>query len=269
LNFAFNTVLLFLIIFSGLAARRAYFSQEFSKNYIKKNTFDELLGGIFLGIALQIIGITLLQLCGVAIDFKTLGFLLLGAKDDATIAGSFSVLQTSLQNIAYYNGGLILLGVLLGHSARFVVRKTKRDRKSRFFRFDNEWHYILSGEIQEFPNNSGRDKIDARKFGNKYLNVLVKVDDHFIIYSGILIEYFLSNDGGLDLLCLKGVKRKTMKKGEEAVITIEDKMNVDILILPYSQILNLTITYYILESTEPKVSTLRRLWQQAKRSTKK
>jgi hypothetical protein len=268
LSFAFNTIILFLIIFSGLASRRAYFSKEFSKNYIKKNTFDELVGGIFFGVVLQILGILILKTQGISFDFKTLGFLLVGAKDDTNVANSFSCIENNIGRIFVYNISLISIAFLLGYFLRIIVRKFKLDRKWRFFRFDNEWHYNLSGEILEFPSAkiSGTD-VDAKKFGNKYVNVLTKVDDHFIIYSGILVESFLSNEGGLDLLCLKGVKKKVIKKEQEKPVTIEHPMTIDAFVIPYSQILNLSITYYIFKLVEPRQSKpnfFKKIWFQAK-----
>lgn len=265
MNFAFNTILLFLVIFSGLVARRSYFSKEFSKNYIKKNTFDELVGGIFIGVVLQMTGILVLsRYCDVVFNFKALGYLLVGAKDDRNVADSFINVQNNLGNILFYNISLILLAIAVGFCLRIIVRKLKIDRKWRFFRFDNEWHYILSGEILEFPSAkiSGK-KVNAQSFGNKYVNVLTQVDDHFVIYSGLLVESFLSNEGGLDLLCMNGVKKKIIKKEKEAE-TYEHPMSIDVFVIPYSQILNLSITYYILEKIETKSrdNFFKRMWIQ-------
>ena len=251
MSFAFNTILLFLIIYSGLASRRAYFSKEFSKNYIKKNTFDELVGGIFIGIILQILGLIFLKSRGITFDFKTIGFLLVGAKDDANVSNSFIKFENNIEQIFLYNISLIFIAILLGYALRVIVRNFKLDRKWKFFRFDNEWHYILSGEILEFPSAkiSGA-KVNAKIFGNKYVNVLTQVDDHFIIYSGILIESFLSSEGGLDLLCLNGVKKKVIKKEIEKPETFEHPMLIDVFVIPYTQILNLSITYYIIEKID-------------------
>lgn len=266
MSFAFNTVLLFLIIFSGLVARRAYFSKEFSKNYIKKNTFDELVGGIFIGVSLQIFGILILREYGINFDYKTIGFLLLGAKDDNNIANSFFTIEKDIGKIFLYNISLIFVGISIGFLLRVLVRKLKLDRKWKFYRFDNEWHYILSGEILEFPYVK-LDGIEsnAKSIGNKYVNVLTKVDDHFIIYSGVLIEFFLSNEGGLDMLCLKGVKKKVIKKDEVNPVTMEHPMNVEILVIPNSQILNVSLTYIRLKKiiTKKKIGFWTQIWAKA------
>jgi len=269
LSFAFNTIILFLIIFSGLASRRAYFSKEFSKNYIKKNTFDELVGGIFIGIVIQIIGVLCLRQRGVNLDFKTIGFLLVGAKDDNNVSSSFLNIEKDIEQILIYNLLLIIIAVFLGYVSRILVRNLKLDRKWRFFRFDNEWHYILSGEILEFPSAKINGiKIQAKTFGNKYMNVLTKVDDHFVVYSGILVESFLSNEGGLDLLCMNGVKKKVIKKDVKEPEVIEHPMSVDVFVIPYNQILNLSITYYLLEKVEvekkDKPNFFKKIWLQSK-----
>lgn len=258
---------MFLIIFSGLVARRAYFSKEFSKNYIKKHTFDELVGGIFIGVLLQVLGIMILtNFFGVRFDFKCLGYLLVGAKDDRNVSDSFLNVQNNIDKIFLYNVLLITTGMVIGYFTRIVVRKAKLDRKQRFFRFDNEWHYILSGEILEFPSAKINGKrINARSVGNKYVNVLTKVDDYFIVYSGILVESFLSNDGGLDLLCMNGVKRKLIKKDEQNPQAVEHPMNIDVFVIPYGQIINLSITYYILEIQNEGAppNFFKRMWKAA------
>lgn len=268
MNFAFNTILLFLIIFSGLTARRAYYSKEFSKNYIKKHTFDELVGGIFIGVLLQLSAIMFLsRFWNVNFDFKALGYLLVGAKDDKNVSDSFINIQNNVGNIFLYNISLIAIAIIIGYWLRIIVRKFKLDRKLRFFRFDNEWHYILSGEILEFPSAkiSGK-KINAKSFGNKYVNILTQVDDHFVVYSGILVEFFLSNEGGLDLLCMNGVKKKMIKKGEKEPETIEHPMGIDIFVIAYNQILNLSVTYYTLEKigSEKTPNFFKRMWEQSK-----
>jgi hypothetical protein len=181
LNFAFNTVLLFLIFFSGLAFLRAYHSKEFSKNYIKKNTFDELVGGIFSGIFFQIVSVLYLtKYHEVQFDFKSLGFLLIGAKDDANISSSFLNVQSHIWKIFQYNICVIGFAAICGLVCRYLVRWLKLDRKWHFFRFSNEWHYILSGEILEFPSRQIRSeksksrRISAKDISNKYLNVLFR-----------------------------------------------------------------------------------------------
>lgn len=103
--------------------------------------------------------------------------------------------------IAYYHLSLWLVAALLGLTLRWVVHRTRLDRRYRFFQYDNEWHYLLSGEILDFPRldgvGSGADGIELR-----YVDALLKVDNAGMLYRGLLVEYTrLSTSGYRATIC--------------------------------------------------------------------
>jgi len=87
------------------------------------------------------------------------------------------------------------------------------------------------------------------------------------------VHWELSNEGGLDLLCLNGVKKKIIKKDEKEPETFEHPMSIDIFVIPYTQILNLSVTYYIIkkieEVQEKRPNIFTKIWAQAQLLAKK
>lgn len=252
MSFAFSTILIFLLIFPGVIYRRLYNSKEFSKDYLRKNTLDEVTGSILWGILIQGLGVYIVtRFFHMELDTETVAYLITGAKDDAHSAKAFAKFYESLDKLLLYYVSLIFLSGLAGYTAKAFVRKTGLDRKSRLLRFDNEWHYILSGEILEFPeltNTLNPDRVKAKDLESKYVDVLIKIDSDFIIYSGFLIDYHLSGHGGLDMISLKGVRKKLMDRNGKFLI--DQPLNVDVFTIPYNQIMNLSINYYVLEELD-------------------
>jgi hypothetical protein len=109
-------------------------------------------------------------------------------------------------------------------------------------RFDNKWNYIFSGK--PFAKKK-EDEV------YKYVNICVSIDDTFVVYSGFLTDYWIGQDGQLEIVELKKVKRKIIDKSYEPndneINHTEYDFVVSKLLIPYKQIQNLSITYYDLE----------------------
>jgi hypothetical protein len=126
----------------------------------------------------------------------------------------------------------------------------KWDRRYKDLRFQNSWHYILKGEFFDFPRSAydlEEDTVEAIEL--VYVDVLIKTDEGTIIYDGILVDYELSKDGGLDNISLKEVQRRYLKDdpGNENIWPSKSKyyeIPGHILILKYSEIINLNFSYY-------------------------
>jgi len=143
--------------------------------------------------------------------------------------------------------------MVTGFLSKWVVRKLKLDRKIKLFRFQNEWHYIFSGEILDFPKVSGEaDDIDC-----SYVDALVRTDEGTVIYSGLLTDYILTKEGGIDRIYLSSVKRRFLKddilngpesQTEQKPEDPDDKryyyLPGQFFIIPYNMVINLHITYY-------------------------
>jgi hypothetical protein len=172
----------------------------------------------------------------------------------------FVLYCTVVYIIAWYLGGV----------ARRVVVKNKLDIQYPILRLHNDWHYILSGLILDFPGQPG----DSENVNTIWIDALVENKEGNVIYSGILKHYVLSKEDGLDRLYLTAVQRRLFKDDvvqefsghdeasnadagventvdydveQQDELTTDDRyyfMPGDYFILPYQEIKNLNIIYY-------------------------
>ena len=258
MNFLFATVLVLLLVSPGLAFFRAYYSDVFSIRYSRLTITDQLFRSVVPGITVQLIAFWVIQhYSNYYVRIDLIGFLLLGAKEDNTLRASFNNLAVNLAPIIGYHVGLVLLGAVTGWGFRVLVRRTKADRKYRFLRFDNAWHYLLTGEILEMSDQKNRSSIqlkEATHINYVLVDVLIKLEQGNTLYSGILERYELGEDGKLDAIYLTGAHRKGLIAGNETdsndTTTVKYyPVDGDLLVIPYAQVLNLNITYFIDEET--------------------
>ena len=207
MNIALATLFLLILLYPGFIFRRFYYTEEFSREYFKQTITDLLVAAILPSTLLHIMGYYLLVRHRYTIDITTIGTLLSGTSDGAKVTTAFQSIYAHAPGIISYFIAVSALAAFAGLAAKYIVRKLKLDRKFKLFRFQNEWHYIFSGEILDFPRVPG----DASDISIRYIDALVKSDQGTIIYTGILADYVLSHDGGIDRIYLTNVKRRYLK----------------------------------------------------------
>lgn len=241
MNIALATIALFILLTPGLLFRRLYYSEEFSKEYFRQSYLELFFSSIIPSLLLHVIG----YFCFVApkheIDPEIIGTLLSGSDDANRVTHAFNSIFDDAKLILEYFFSLYILAISFGYSSKRVIRATKLDRKLKLFRFQNEWHYLFSGEILDFPRVSGKSEdVDF-----SYVDVLVKSDEGSIIYMGILADYILSKEGGLDRIYLRDVKRRYLVKDKP--VNDENpyyQMPGEFFVISAQQIINIHITYY-------------------------
>lgn len=253
MNIALATLTLLVILYPGFLFRRFYFTEEFSREYFKQNVTDLIFSSILPGFLIHFLGYLLFIKGRTEIDVFTIGTLLSGTSDAEKVTHAFRTVYEKSASIIGYFIGVSFLGMLSGFLTKLVVRNLKLDRKIKLFRFQNEWHYIFSGEILDFPKVSGSaDDIDC-----SYVDALVRTDEGTVIYSGLLTDYILTREGGIDRIYLTSVKRRFLKddiiydqeaQTDQKEENTEDKryyyLPGQFFIIPYNIIINLHITYY-------------------------
>lgn len=241
MNLALGAIILYtLFIVPSLFYNRFYYSGEFSKQYLRSTPFELFLSSVVPGILFQFVfyGIVTL-ITGYSVDFKTLGHLISGG-EEKDVAAAFENLEGSIWLIFIYNVSLWALLAPVGLISKFTVRKLKLDRRFILFRYKNYWHYLLRGEILDFPHIEGRESdIDFT-----YLNVLVNVGDSIYLYSGVLDHIQLTNEGsGLDYILLSSVDRREVVKGVDPTNAPSIVFAGDFFQIPYSSIVNINIHF--------------------------
>ncbi|MEQ8686738.1 MAG: hypothetical protein RIE86_15670 [Imperialibacter sp.] len=281
MNIAFSTILIFLLLLPGLAFRRLYYTGEFSKEYFRSTTFEIFALGIIPSIILHVLGYNLLpqitpfsislyfnliEIPKISIDFRTIGLLLSGQGDYAFHKEVFENLGARLNSIALYFITTISAGAFFGVAFRIFIRRLKLDRRFKLLRFQNEWHYILSSEILDFPKvkRNGYYDNNGQEVEAVWIDALVDTDEGSILYTGIVEDYKLSKEGGLELLYLVNSYRRYLRDDEKSLSNkdlleeeAEDgefdatdgyyRLPDHYFILKYESILNLNVFYQFRE----------------------
>ena len=264
MNFLFTTVLVLLLVAPGLSFFQAYYAGRFAIRYSNLTITDQVFRSIVPGLLLQagmFWFINQRHPYGYAVHLDVLGTLLLGAKEDQTVRQGFAMVQANLGVTILYELGLCTLGGVAGWGSRRLVRRFKWDRRTRWLRFDNEWHYLLTGEILETNDMPAIIRLEkAKRIDLVFVDALVKLDDGDILYSGILAGYELGSDGGLRTLYLHSAQRKQLSTPSEASTATYYPIEGDLLTLPYEQLANLNVSYFIdeqdaqAEGNEPPIA---------------
>ena len=239
MSLAFSAVLIFLIFVPGAILRRSYFSGRFSIKFVARSPLDEIVWAIIPGTFLHLVMIFFIQKATIQqLDFATIGYLLVGAKDDANTARAFQVLGRDLWQITNYNLALWAIAAIIGHGFRILVRRYHFDLKFNLLRFNNEWYYLLSGETMKTrPGDVNYVWIDA----------LVEKAGGGVIYSGLLVDFNLSREGGLESIYLTQVARRFLTSDAPDDAKQRQKyyeIPGDIFVLKYTQVVNLNISIY-------------------------
>ena len=227
-----------MIFAPGAILRRSYFSGRFSEKFVYTSPLDEVVWAIIPGTVLHLITIYLMQtFTAHKLDFSVLGFLLVGAKDDANTAKAFQVLGKDIWLITTYNLILWASAAGLGHGFRLMVRRYDLDLKFNSLRLNNEWYYLLSEEII---------KTKQSDVNYVWIDALVETAGGSVIYSGFLVDFNLSRDGGLESIYLTQVARRYLTQD----LTDDGRRKQryydipgDIFVIKYTQVANLNIFY--------------------------
>ncbi len=200
MNLAFSGIVLFLIFSSGIVFRRGYYFGEFSQKYIKTELIDEVSWSIIPGLLINIGSIFLFEwIAGYKVDMKSLGLLITGFNDTASISSTFANIENNLRPIALYFVLSWIASFLLGRMSLQIIRFLKLDHKFQSLRFANHWYYFFSGEYLEISKQYDlRREVDFLLFevwadmgGGKLKK-----------YTGFVDEFILSKDGGLETIYL-------------------------------------------------------------------
>ena len=243
MNLALNTVILFiLVLFPGVVFRRFYYSGPFSQQFIKTTAFQFFVATIIPGILCLLLHYLLVsKLFNICIDKECLAFLVKGC-DRTEFMVAIKKIERSIPLVFLFNITLWASAAFWGVLLRTIIRKLKLDIKYNIFRFENRWHYVLSGEILDFPDVEGQSQdIDLI-----YIKALVIADNKRLVYTGFLDDYFLTKEGaGLDQILLTDVELIHLDEKKESSRLILDRF-----VVPYNLIINMAIEYWAVKNTE-------------------
>lgn len=252
MNLLLGSILLFILITPGLVFRVSYLQGTYAKVNFKASAVDEIFWAIIPALIIQLSALTVLRVWfGVDVRVDVFYALITGASSDRI---PFTILQQGFFPFLLYLFSLIGAAVALGQALRAGVRKFKLDIRYPLFRLNNEWHYLFSGEILDFPGVPG----ESENIELIQIDVLVGSGEERVIYSGILRDYYLSKDNGLDRLYLSQVYRRKLKDDlspddQQAVQQLDERyyqMPGELFVISYANISNMNVTYHRFSLTD-------------------
>jgi hypothetical protein len=247
MNIALGALLLFLLLFPGILVRISYLTGPHSRKNIQTSLVDELVLSLVPAFILQGIGYLIAERWfHYNIWLEQFYKLIIGA-NNKDYKPDFELIEKSLPHFFAYNVVLLVVAITVGNLARKLVEQFNLDISIYSLRYNNDWYYLLSGRILNFP----QWETAANQVESVYADVLVETKEGSVLYCGLLDEFYLSKDG-LDRICLSEVYRRKFTEDVKDDQRPEDKlfdnryyrMPGDLFVIPYSQIRNLNLTYY-------------------------
>lgn len=186
--------------------------------------------------------------------------MVVGPKSNECISQCFQNIEAQILPISGYFVTVWIFSFFIGHISRVFIRKRKLDRKYKPFRIANYWHYFISGEYLDFPDpepdGDGEEKI--AKFGYDdldvvitYVKVMSDLDNHELIYYGMVVHFELDSEGDLKSIFLKNSMKKDVfhiKNSKHQIKALENEEEVaGVLMVPFKSIVDIKLGYYQVE----------------------
>jgi len=288
MNLVFQALVLFAFVLPGLVFNTAYKKGVWNYPLGRLGPVSEQIPGsiihaVWLNTTCAII-VYFLHGCFPGlfwrIDYDSVVFWMANSfgKDQAEFGHAVRSITSSPTRIFLYFLGLYGISWGLGQLLHSTLRRLRWDRRFRFLRFENDWHYQLSGEVLDFPDTqfsraSKEDRIRYDDLRGTIITAVVDFKDKSCLYLGVLVDFFYDQAGNLDRLLLEGVLRRDFTKDaviEEAVSPYHYyprnwfKIKGRYFVLRMSEIRTINIDY-IMEIDLEKVKQMAQLEEQTSR----
>ncbi len=258
MEFAVSALFLLVLLLPGFILQTSY-----TKGFWRWNSptttrpiTEQIPTGIVTASVLHIIWASACAWLGYPINLSALTMFLLGAygHDEEFFRTTLNSLTDHPYKVFIYFISLYMGSAFLGYLSHFLVRKWKLDRRTRILRFNNEWFYLLSGEItqfKEFPEDLG--KVDG-----VYLTTIVHHSGKDYLYRGIVADFFFDKSGNLDRVLLTLAHRRDLSAdreldqefGQDEVDNRYYNVEGDYFILRYSEMSTINLAYFFVEKED-------------------
>jgi hypothetical protein len=243
-SLAFLVILVF-ILFPGLIFRRLYFYGEFSKEFNTGQNLASLLAlSTIPGIIIVILSFILYSYLFVEID---LGEIIDRLKDlnnpDFRLGHSKgSPFNTMIfDKVIPFIGFQYVISFILGTISGRIIRISKLDTKFKILRFKNYWFYIFNGQYAGFKKLKHLTQNNQKHLFTK-ADILIDTSSNTHLYSGIVIDYELSNNDCcvLNKVYLQNAERYSLgTEGKRVPVKIPGTL----LVVDCSSMKNINLTY--------------------------
>lgn len=252
MNVALPALIVFLLLLPVFIARsRVKHAERISLDY---SPFGQVATeAVIWAMALHLCGVLAVQ-CLTPYQFKPELVLRLFSTDPLLQAKALDGVAAQTDLITHYFGWLLVISYLGPTAVRALIQHQRLDRYNaplqRLLRFTGApWYYLLSGA--DFQKNEAPDCVS--------ISAVVNVSGEPYLYTGILDEYFLTQEGDLDRLILQQVMRRPFAKdkvddGTPTEATRFYSIDGDYFVLRYSEAITLNVEYIQLATEDAKAS---------------
>lgn len=248
MEIAWNSVILFLLfIFPGIVFRRFYYVGEFSKQFNSSNWINTFYISLIPGLIIQVFSYFI---------FMNLIYKKLNPQETPNFNNYnfLNTIYTKLRSnslpkelfdfelicwILGYMMVAIFISFIIAQLCWKIVRILDWDKKFSPLRFNNYWHYYLSGESLKFKDFRGI--LPNQKVLLTEADVLVDLGNEGTkLYKGFLRQHTIcKNTGDLKAIYLTDVRRYRKDLRPNNIREVPGH----IMIIPAEKILNINLTY--------------------------
>lgn len=246
MEIALNSFALFLLfVFPGIVFRRFYYVGEFSKQFNSGNWVNTLYISLVPGLIIQIISyFAFVNLINTNVSFNNYEFInaiYVKIKKDSLPKELFNF--ELLSWIFLYLFTTVFISFILAQICWKIVRTFNLDIKFSTLRFNNYWHYYLSGESLKFKDFKGLLSNKDLVVALTEADVLVDIgNDGTKLYKGFIRQHTIcKNTGDLKAIYLTDVRRFRKDSVNNSVEIRE--VPGHIMIIPAEKIININLTY--------------------------
>jgi hypothetical protein len=208
MNLAFPALLIFILVLPGVIYRYSYARGPWgwASPVSIRTISDELAYSVMVAVGLHAVWTTLASCLGYEVDYLALLAFLTGnfGKDSQLFGSSVLAFSDHKVAVAAYFVSLAAAAGGIGVGAHAAVRKLGLDLRTSWFRFENTWHYLLTGELLGF--DVAIASVDLPD--GVYVSAVVEQGKECHLYWGFLSDFTFDTAGSLERLLLRGAHHR-------------------------------------------------------------
>lgn len=220
---------------------------------------DDFAYGVVFSIALHAAWLWLVTVFGYHPEPKAILAWMAGnfGPNNALMPEVLDAFSGNYPEIAFYFLSLCGTSAVLGHLSHRLVRRLRLDHKTKLFRFNNYWYYMLRGEVLLFRENFSEEAVQP---DGVYLSAIVAHSSKSYLYRGLVSDFTFDDNGTLDTIVLTDAHRRELSQDAESQEGLplpheDDPRYYDIrgeyLILQYARVTTLNLDYFWLTEEIP------------------
>ena len=241
MDIAISGIVIICLLLPGISFNKGYYSGEFSRKYLSSDFYSLFVNTLFPSLLIYLIFFPIVYfIFGYTYDVHV--FLGIISSNDDLVSQSIEKVDQFIIEIVVFQTIVNLISYFLGKLLHNLILKYSLDTRHHVLRFNNVWHYLISGRFLQYRDILNIDTV--RDIDLTFVDALVNINNQTFIYTGLLIDYQLGKDGTLDLLIITKAQRKLIN-----VDTEEDYKDIrgNYLVLKYSDLININLSFIQIE----------------------